>query len=44
MEQIVGRRKFEANGVAPCVAQESGPQFRRNDPGHPIKEGYVARD
>jgi hypothetical protein len=22
----------------------SGPQSRQNDPGHPIKEGYVARD
>jgi hypothetical protein len=37
MEQIVGRRKFEANGVAPCLAQESGPQSHRNDPGRPSR-------
>jgi hypothetical protein len=37
MEQIVGRRIFAADGVAPCLAQESGPQSHRNDPGHPSR-------
>jgi hypothetical protein len=37
MEQIVGRWIFAADGIMPCLAQESGPQSRRNDPGRPSR-------